>query len=550
MKFISGLLILAAVSLAAHNAAGDTMEEYVGKAMEYRQAGDLQQAVAVMKKAIEEYPKSSTGHAYLGLFYGMMAGEATNFAEAGQMSSNSFSMLDKAVALDPQNPSAYLYRGLMGVRVPEFLGRLPGGIRDLEKVLSLSGSGAAKVSEGDIVMAYDLLGTGYIKSGEPEKARFAWEKVIALAPGSENAAGAAENIEKYCKSAQAEDPQLDKAGTSPKAAADGKKLDELLSGGIKAYEEADYDTAEKLLREALDIDSENASVNKYLGYTIGRQAEKGYDERIADDTDFRSGLVFESIGYLDKAVMLDPGDLELRFVRGSCCIEFPFFAGKLEQGIKDMNRILESEAPDSLKSQALFFLGRAYRKQGLSLWIKAASDYPDSRAAKLVYDSMKPDIKHTDLSLYKAPFVTIDFVLGFQDELPPQIGIWIEDEEGKYVNTVYVSGFSGYAEDAQIVLPEWAKSSEFRHSDAVTGASIDIGHHLYVWNLKDLSGKKVPKGSYTVKVEVSHWPTMKYQIGSAKIEIGKKAQTTVVEEGYILPYLEVEYFPKDVKGWK
>ena len=78
----------------------------------------------------------------------------------------------------------------------------------------------------------------------------------------------------------------------------------------------------------------------------------------------------------------------------------------------------------------------------------------------------------------------------------------------------------------------------------MTGASIDVGHHIYVWDLKDLSGNEVKSGLYTVKVEVSHWPSMHYQLAQAAIEVGKKEQQTVVEEGNFIPYLEISYYPE------
>ncbi|MCK4255899.1 DUF2271 domain-containing protein, partial [candidate division WOR-3 bacterium] len=83
----------------------------------------------------------------------------------------------------------------------------------------------------------------------------------------------------------------------------------------------------------------------------------------------------------------------------------------------------------------------------------------------------------------------------------------------------------------------------FADVDAVTGASIDLGHHIYVWDLVDNSGKEVKQGNYIIKVEVSYWPSMKYQIVSASINLGKSEERTVVEEGNLIPYLEVKYFP-------
>jgi hypothetical protein len=54
----------------------------------------------------------------------------------------------------------------------------------------------------------------------------------------------------------------------------------------------------------------------------------------------------------------------------------------------------------------------------------------------------------------------------------------------------------------------------------------------------------VKPGTYTVKVEVCHWPSMKYQLAETPIAIGKKEETARVEEGNYIPSLVVTYYPK------
>jgi len=119
----------------------------------------------------------------------------------------------------------------------------------------------------------------------------------------------------------------------------------------------------------------------------------------------------------------------------------------------------------------------------------------------------------------------------------------VEDDAGNFVRTLYVSGFSGNAKDAQIVLPDYADASSFKDADAVTGASIDMGDHIYVWDLKDGSGSTVKNGGYTVKVESSWWPSGKYELASATLEVGKAPATKIIKEGTYIPYLETRYMP-------
>ena len=105
-----------------------------------------------------------------------------------------------------------------------------------------------------------------------------------------------------------------------------------------------------------------------------------------------------------------------------------------------------------------------------------------------------------------------------------------------------MSGFSGFAKEKQVNLSEWAESSKFRDVDAVTAASINIGHHIFVWDLKDYQGNKVKTEEYVVKVETAYWPSMEYQLVSANIMIGKNDSRIVVEESNLIPYLEVKYY--------
>jgi hypothetical protein len=108
----------------------------------------------------------------------------------------------------------------------------------------------------------------------------------------------------------------------------------------------------------------------------------------------------------------------------------------------------------------------------------------------------------------------------------------------------YISGFSTNAKEVQVHLPKYAKSSKFSDIDAVTGASIDLGHHEYVWNLTDSFGDKVKKDEYVVKIEDCHWFHIKYQLVEVLIKIGKKEEKVIVEEGKSIPYFEVTYYPK------
>lgn len=137
----------------------------------------------------------------------------------------------------------------------------------------------------------------------------------------------------------------------------------------------------------------------------------------------------------------------------------------------------------------------------------------------------------------------LSVVLAFRDELAPQTAVWIENSDGEFVKTVYVSGFCGFAKEKQIDLPQWGKKSEFRDVDGVTSASIDQGHHIYVWDLKDFQGKKVAPGKYRVRVETHFWPSGMYQRVDTHITVGSAADSAVREKGNLIPFLKVDFHP-------
>jgi len=315
----------------------------------------------------------------------------------------------------------------------------------------------------------------------------------------------------------------------------------LVELGKTHFDAKQYEEAKKALKEAIKIDESNVEAYKFLALTL--REIKGYDKKIYENADYQRDLAFEVYRALNKAVSLAPENGEIRLLRGIVGVEMPFFVHKLEQGIDDLNRVLRSDVPDSTKAEVLHWLGKAYQKKAMNYWIKVVSKDPNSEESKAIFDRMRPAVKRFDLSQYQPPVLAIDFILGFRDELEPQTAVWIEDRAGNFVKTIYVSGFSGHVKEREVRLPKWANSSKFVDVDTVTGASINIGHHIYVWDLKDSLGRRVTAGEYVVKVEVAYWPSMQYQLVSAAVTFGEKGDQIIVEQGKFVPYLKVNYFP-------
>jgi len=516
--------------LAAGTAAARPLADYVQEAGALSDT-DLDSAVALAEQATTDYPDSADAWAYLGAFTGSQAGATQDYMEASRLATLSFRHLDRAVELDSGNVNARYFRGMMGVNVPEFMGRLETGVRDLEYVAGLAGE-PGRVPPDRLVSAWALLGQGYEKQGEKAKARAAWEQVITLAPGTEAAGQAEQNLQLL-----ADQP----ADTADEALpSDPSRLVALARERIAAGED---DRAADALRRAIELDSTNLEACRLLLDVLDRLAGEGYDERITGDTDRRVNLSFEYYRVLDHAVRLAPGDWELRLWRGAAGIYMPFFVGKLESGIADLEAVAGADVDADTKAEALYLLGVGYQRKGMDYWTRVATEFSGTDAAADALRSMKPAVTRLAEDGLERPAVIIDFVLAFRDQLAPQTAVWVEDASGGFVRTVYVSGFSGRAKSAQSNLPRWSKSSGYRGCDAVTGASIDLGRHLYVWDLTDVEGNRVKAGTYTVRVECSWWPSMKYERAELAVQVGKQEQQAAADTGEFIPYLGTKYLP-------
>ena len=114
-----------------------------------------------------------------------------------------------------------------------------------------------------------------------------------------------------------------------------------------------------------------------------------------------------------------------------------------------------------------------------------------------------------------------------------QYAIWIEDETGRLVRTLYVTSFTakgGYAYRKDAV-PAWvrkAKPAEMPADeiDALTGATPRNGTVNYTWDGTDDKGNPVPKGTYTVFVEGTlYWENR--IVYSGKVNWGSQTQQSV-----------------------
>ncbi len=192
---------------------------------------------------------------------------------------------------------------------------------------------------------------------------------------------------------------------------------------------------------------------------------------------------------LDKTVAMAPENPKLRLLRGSIGVNMPSFLGKLNQSMENLDMVLENDVGKSKKAEALYYLGIAHQKKTMEYWNKVVMDYPSTEAYKTVLGGMRPKIKRIDRSEFKNPVVVVN----------------------------------------------WGMDSKFVDTDAVTSVSIDVGHHIHLWALKNYTGKIVNAGEFFIKIEVSSWLSMKYQLVSAPIKIGSRGKRcNTISDGCLL----------------
>jgi len=528
------------------------LKTFISKAQALENAGEFQKAVDILKEAVRIYPKESNVHLELGLAWGRLGEKSSKTGDmmtAMTAMNESFREFEKSTQLDSENFNAHFYFGVYGVNVPAFFGKLDQGVEHLEKALSIAKKQPKKPAPDQLASVYRFLAQGYKMQGRYDEARKALQEVINLLHESEIGNVARKELKNLVKPKERPIPHNRKDRVAnPKILSLQKKLEKspedfgLLMELGKAYLDAkNWVKAQSVFRQAVYLDSTNLEAHLLLLEALRQDAMRGYDERIYKDQNVRTNLAFDVVRELEKCLELDPTNTNLKIGYALVCIQMPFFVQKIDRGLAILESMVKDKnLPDSVKTRILYNLGYGYRKKGNAFWMKLVKNYPHSKEVQLVYDEFGLRNYGEKVSQIKGEKVVVTFHLGFQDELEPQTAVWVEDSHGKFVKTLYVSGFSGFVKEKQVNLPIWANSSQFE-TDGTTGASIDWGKHTYVWDLTDRQGKRVKDGVYKVIVEASWWPSMQYGRISAEIHIGKSPDEVTVEKKLLIPLLHVQY---------
>jgi len=489
----------------------ETVENYVTDSDAAAAKGNLKEATEILETGIESNPNSADLYAQYGLYLSKLAGQAS-FMKAGMLSDKSFKQFNKALKLDPNHQNATLYRGILSVNVPKFMGKLNQGISDLELIQTKYGS-----NQGLYMVSSYYLGMGYLKNKEEEKAKAALKHVVMY--GKES--GYYEDAKALYDKISVDDKEVENANYYQKAM-------KFLEDG-KLYEAADN------FRLAVKQEPDNLELHLIFARTLGQLAEQGYDESISEDVTARAGIAHEVHEVLSRCVELAPGDDEVRFLRGSVAVNLPFFVNSLDIGITDLEYLSKNGKTDEMKGQSSFLLKHAKEMQ--QVFELAETGYEaetEEEKQKLLTKFIKTN-SPIEQAKPENDYLQIEMTLGYRDQIAPQTAVWIEDSEGNYLKTLYISGFASHVKEHQMHLPNWAESSMFRNIEAVTGASIDCGNHLFYWDYTDFKGNEVTVKDFIVRYEICHWPHVQYQNYSLDINLNKSDKFEAKSGDFLIP---------------
>ena len=136
--------------------------------------GDIKQAYKIMKQAKKDYPDNPDVLSVYGYMAGFEAKE-TNMFRALMLVNSAISAFDKALEIEKDHKNARLWRGILKINLPSFLGKVPDGIDDLEIILQRE-----DLTLEENMQSKFFLAMGYNKTEQYEKAIAYYDEVIII----------------------------------------------------------------------------------------------------------------------------------------------------------------------------------------------------------------------------------------------------------------------------------------------------------------------------------------------------------------------------------
>jgi hypothetical protein len=138
-----------------------------------------------------------------------------------------------------------------------------------------------------------------------------------------------------------------------------------------------------------------------------------------------------------------------------------------------------------------------------------------------------------------------------------QFAVWIEDSRGKFVKSLYVTGFSGKGGFRQRpeALPEWVKRSgaaSKEQADLTAGATPKSGAFTATWNCTDEKGAAVAAGDYSFFVEETvAWKDDLYKgvivVGDKRASASPEAVSKTSADNDMIGEIKAVFTPAETK---
>jgi tetratricopeptide (TPR) repeat protein len=153
---------------------GKSPEESIESAFALEKTQEVSKAYEIMKKAKKDYPKNPDVLSVYGYMAGLEA-QTTYMFRAAMLASSAISAFDDALEIEQEHKNARLWRGILKINMPSFLGKVPAGILDLEEIQLRD-----DLTEEEFIMTKFFLGMGYGKAERYDEAISSFNEVIAL----------------------------------------------------------------------------------------------------------------------------------------------------------------------------------------------------------------------------------------------------------------------------------------------------------------------------------------------------------------------------------
>ena len=147
------------------------------------EADRVDEAIALLEKAVSAEPKNPAALAWLGSAQVRKAGKVQGMEAAGWVK-RGFDAMDEAVERFPDAFVVYVVRGSTAGRVPPMFNKTELAVKDLSTVVAMKEKKAEAVPDAVMPLVYLNLGLAQKKAGRPVDARAAWEKGKRLHPAA------------------------------------------------------------------------------------------------------------------------------------------------------------------------------------------------------------------------------------------------------------------------------------------------------------------------------------------------------------------------------